>query len=78
MIHSRACLNAQCLQLEMVSNESCVGRGERALFAESRRLSSSGDVLRPTLFSTFRLHVDIFSRVARRKRRMMLRLAFVE
>jgi hypothetical protein len=62
----------------MVSNEIFVGRGERALFAESRRLSSSGDLLRPTLFSTFRLHVDIFSRVERRRRRMMLRLAFVE
>ena len=78
IIHSRACLSAQCLML--VSDDKCFWWkwSKRALSGVFRRLSSSGDLLRPTLFSAFRLHVDIFSKVKRRRRRMMLRLAFVE
>lgn len=51
---------------------------KRTLFVVSRRLSSSGDLLDPRLFSAFRLRVHIFWTVGRRRRRMMLRLAFVE
>lgn len=35
--------------LEVVSKDDFGGRGERALSVESRRLSSSGDLLRPRL-----------------------------
>ena len=41
-------------------------------------MSSSGDLLGLGLFSAFRLRVDIFWMAGRRRRRMMLRLAFVE
>jgi hypothetical protein len=51
--------------------------GGHALFVEFRRLSSSGDLLRPRLASTSRLRVDIFSMMERRRWRMMLRLASV-
>jgi hypothetical protein len=49
----------------------------RALSVESRRLSSSGDLLRPRLVLTSRLRVDIFSMMERHRWRKMLRLAFV-
>jgi hypothetical protein len=51
--------------------------GERALSVESRRLSSSDDLLRPRLASTSRLHAGTFSMMERRRWRKMLRLAFV-
>jgi hypothetical protein len=58
----------------MKSVESC---DRRALSVESRRLSSSDDLLRPRLASASRLRVDIFSMMGRRRWRKMLRLAFV-